>query len=100
MEPLELPDMTPKQEASWRGMGGAPASVDRRRRHLEDLATLATLIRISDRVGEGLNHKENGKLFTAYSAALTDPVAKVSGRASDSLVRLRQAAWPKLALAD
>ena len=71
-----------------------------RRRHLEDLATLATLIRISDRVGEGLNRKENGKLFTAYSAALTDPVANVSGRASDGLARLRQAAWPKLASAD
>lgn len=67
-----------------------------RRRHLEDLATLATLIRISDRIGDGLNRKENGKLFTAYAAALIDPVANASGRASDGLARLRQSAWPNL----
>jgi len=49
-----------------------------RRWHLEDLTTLATLIRISDRVGEGLNRKENGKLSTACAAALFDPVANDS----------------------
>lgn len=45
-----------------------------RRRHLEDLATLSTLIRISDHVGDGLNRKENSTLFTAWSAALADPI--------------------------
>ncbi len=47
---------------------------NQRRRHLEDLTTLSMLIQISDRVGDGLNRKENGELFTAYSAALSDPL--------------------------
>jgi len=48
------------------------------RRYLEDPATLATIIRISDRVGEGLNRRENGKLSTAYPAVLFGPVANDS----------------------
>lgn len=64
-----------------------------RRRHLEDLAILSTLIRISDHVGEGLNRKENSKMFTAYSAALQHPGALNTPRAAEGLARLAQAVW-------
>jgi hypothetical protein len=65
-----------------------------RRRHLEDLATLATLIRISDRVGDGLNKRENSKLLLAFNAALEDPgVMSITG-AEEGFARLRQAVWP------
>ena len=67
-----------------------------RRRHLEDLSTLAGLIRISDRVGDDLNKKESSKLFAAYSAAIEDPAVAAQSAASERLARLRQAVWPKL----
>lgn len=63
-----------------------------RGRHLHDLAVLSTLIRISDRVGDGLNRKERGKLFTAYEAAVADPLAMGTAGAVEALERLRVAA--------
>lgn len=65
-----------------------------RRRHLEDLAALAALIRISDRVGEGLVKRENTKLFMAYSAAIADRATSTAPGATEGLARLRQAVWP------
>lgn len=67
-----------------------------RRRHLDDLATLSGLIRISDQVGAGLNRKENSKLFTAYRAALDEPSMSASPDAGEGLARLCQAVWPHL----
>lgn len=67
-----------------------------RRRHLEDLATLSTLIRASDSIGIGLTRKENAKLFSAYSAAKADPARISFAGAAEGLARLRQAAWPNL----
>lgn len=64
-----------------------------RRRHLEDLCTLSTLIRLSDRIGDGLNRKESSKLFTAYGAAIDDPSFASSSEA-EGLARLAAAAWP------
>lgn len=46
-----------------------------RQRHLQDFAVLSSMIRISDRVGGGLQRKERNKLFMAYSAAIKDPLA-------------------------
>jgi hypothetical protein len=46
-----------------------------RQRHLQDFAVLSSMIRISDRVGDGLQRKERNKLFMAYSAAIKDPLA-------------------------
>ncbi|WP_111719580.1 hypothetical protein [Homoserinimonas sp. OAct 916] len=63
-----------------------------RGRHLQDLAILSSLIRISDRVGDGLNRKERDKLFTAYEAAMTDPLATSAAGAAEGLDRLRVAA--------
>jgi len=63
-----------------------------RRRHLEDLATLSTLIQISDHIGDGLSRKENSALFTAFSAATLDPLTA----GSEGLARLEQAIWPQL----
>lgn len=63
-----------------------------RRRHLQDLATLGGLIRLSDRVSDGLNRKEGGKLFTAYSDAVADPA--VSTSTDGGLARLAAAVWP------
>lgn len=65
-----------------------------RRRHLEDLAALASLIRISDGIGEGLLRKERNKLFTAYSAAINDPA--IRSLAEDGFARLQVAVWPEL----
>lgn len=62
-----------------------------RRRHLDDLATLSTLIRVSDRVGEGLSKRENSQLLIAYAAALKDPQALSHPGAEEGLARLRQA---------
>jgi hypothetical protein len=65
-----------------------------RRRHLEDLATLANLVRASDRIGEGLNRKERNKLFVAYDTAMKDPY--IRSLAEDGFARLRIALWPNL----
>ena len=65
-----------------------------RRRHLEDLAALVGLIRISDRVGEGLLTKERNKLFTAYKAAMEDSSVHAISGAEEGFLRLRQAVWP------
>lgn len=67
-----------------------------RRRHLEDFATLARLIQVSDRVGDGLNSREKSKLFMAYSAALKDSAAMTVPGAVEGLARLKQAIWPDL----
>ena len=67
-----------------------------RRRHLEDLAALAALIRISDHVGDGLTKRENSKLFMAHQAATEDPIASNLPGAAEGLARLQQAAWPNL----
>ena len=68
-----------------------------RRRHLDDLAVLATLIRLSDRVGDGLATKERNKLFMAYKSAANDPMISGEPGAEEALARLRQAVWPNLA---
>ncbi|MFE4469694.1 hypothetical protein ACFRFH_12845 [Leifsonia sp. NPDC056824] len=62
-----------------------------RQRHLQDFAVLCSMIRISDRVGDGLRRKERNKLFMAYSAAITDPLA-VSIDDANGLRRLAAAA--------
>ncbi|WP_243064250.1 hypothetical protein [Humibacter sp. RRB41] len=46
-----------------------------RQRHLQDFAVLTSMIRISDRVTDGLQRKERNKLYMAYSAAIKDPLA-------------------------
>jgi hypothetical protein len=63
-----------------------------RRRHLQDFAVLSAMIRISDHVGEQLQHKESTKLFTAYTAALEDPLSMSVDDAA-GLRRLAAAAW-------
>ncbi|MEY9854350.1 hypothetical protein ABH923_004028 [Leifsonia sp. EB41] len=63
-----------------------------RQRHLQDFAVLCSMIRISDRVGDGLRRKERNKLFMAYSAAITDPLA-VSIDDGNGLRRLAAATW-------
>lgn len=62
-----------------------------RQRHLQDFAVLSSMIRISDRVGDGLLRKERNKLFMAYSAAIKDPLA-VSVDDTRGLRRLAAAA--------
>ena len=62
-----------------------------RQRHLQDFAVLSSMIRISDRVGDGLLRKERNKLFMAYSAAIKDPLA-VSVDDTSGLRRLAAAA--------
>ena len=63
-----------------------------RQRHLQDFAVLASMIRISDHVGNDLLRKEKSKLFMAYSAALVDPLA-VSVDDAAGLRRLAAAAF-------
>jgi hypothetical protein len=46
-----------------------------RLRHIQDFAVLSSMIRISDRVADGLQRKERNKLYMAYSAAITEPLA-------------------------
>lgn len=66
-----------------------------RRRHLEDLGALAGLIRISDRIGDGLTAKERSKLLTAYTAAVADPVIMGMTGVRDGFTRFRQAVGPE-----
>jgi hypothetical protein len=61
-----------------------------RRRHLEDLATLSMLIRVSDRVREGLTSRESSKLATARRAAIADPLVMGMAGAEEGLARLQQ----------
>ncbi|WP_426516117.1 hypothetical protein ACPPVQ_15950 [Diaminobutyricibacter sp. McL0618] len=63
-----------------------------RQRHLLDFAVLSAMIRISDHVGEKLQRKERTKLFTAYTAALGDPLS-LSIDDAQGLQRLAAAAW-------
>lgn len=120
MATLELPPMTRRQEASWRGIIAVASRVPSgwclvggqmvqlwcwerevepvrptdplRQRHLQDFAVLSSMIRISDHVGDGLQRKERNKLFMAYSAAIKDPLA-VSVDDGAGLRRLAVAAW-------
>lgn len=64
-----------------------------RQRHLQDLAVLSTMIRISDQVGHDLNKAERSKLFMAQRAAVADPLASSVDGAVEGLQRLAQAGW-------
>lgn len=68
-----------------------------RRRHLEDLAALAALLQVSDRIAVGLTTKERDALLKAHGAAVADVAVLAVPGARDGLARLQQAmgAWSR-----